>query len=60
MAHPGLGMTGPGTGMSEVLNDKDKFQINLDVSHFSPEEIKVTVWGEMELPLARWKGLSRF
>ncbi len=66
MAHPGLGMTGPETGMSEVLNDKDKFQINLDVSHFSPEGIKVTVGGSccrvVLLPATRcrWKGLSRF
>jgi crystallin alpha B len=27
--------------MSEVVNDKTKFQINLDVSHFKPEEIQV-------------------
>ena len=29
------------TGASEVVNDKEKFQVNLDVSQFKPEEIKV-------------------
>ncbi|XP_015793008.1 alpha-crystallin A chain [Tetranychus urticae] len=31
------------SGMSEVVNTKDKFQINLDVSQFAPEEINVKV-----------------
>ncbi len=30
-----------GTESSEVINDKDKFVVKLDVSHFKPEEIKV-------------------
>lgn len=29
-------------GFSEVKNDKDKFQVNLDVKHFAPEELSVT------------------
>jgi len=28
-------------GTSEVINDKEKFQINMDVRHFKPEEITV-------------------
>ena len=28
-------------GTSEVINDKDKFQVNMDVSQFKPEEITV-------------------
>jgi crystallin alpha B len=32
---------GAETGVSEVKNDKHEFAINLDVSHFKPEEIKV-------------------
>lgn len=31
------------SGMSEVINDKEKFQVNLDVSHFTPEEIQVSL-----------------
>lgn len=27
--------------------DKDKFYVNLDVKHFSPEELKVKVLGDM-------------
>ncbi len=34
--------SGPDTGISEVTNDKHKFQVNLDVSHFKPEEIQVS------------------
>jgi len=35
-------MTGPEwTGRSEVVNDANRFAINIDVSHFKPEEIKV-------------------
>lgn len=30
-------------GLSEVRNEGDKFSVNLDTSHFSPEEIKVKV-----------------
>ncbi|CAG0899901.1 unnamed protein product [Darwinula stevensoni] len=29
------------SGVSEVVNDKDKFQVNLDVQQFTPEEISV-------------------
>jgi crystallin alpha B len=29
-------------GASHVTNNKEKFQVDLNVSHFSPEEIKVT------------------
>jgi crystallin alpha B len=29
------------SGMSNVINDKDKFQVNLDVQQFKPEEITV-------------------
>ncbi|KAF4519161.1 hypothetical protein B566_EDAN008224 [Ephemera danica] len=29
------------SGMSNVTNDKDKFQVNLDVQHYNPEEITV-------------------
>ncbi len=28
-------------GMSEVLNDKEKYQVTLDVAHFIPDEISV-------------------
>lgn len=28
-------------GVSEVTNDKDKFEVHLDVSHFRPEEVTV-------------------
>ncbi|KAG9265415.1 alpha-crystallin B chain-like isoform X1 [Astyanax mexicanus] len=31
------------SGMSEVRMDKDRFVINLDVKHFSPEELSVKV-----------------
>lgn len=27
--------------------EKDKFSVNLDVKHFSPEELKVKVQGDM-------------
>ncbi|XP_063292042.1 alpha-crystallin B chain [Pelobates fuscus] len=33
-------------GLSEVRLDKDKFSVNLDVKHFSPEELKVKVIGD--------------
>uniref|UniRef100_A0A8D0E6V4 Alpha-crystallin B chain n=1 Tax=Salvator merianae TaxID=96440 RepID=A0A8D0E6V4_SALMN len=33
--------------LSEMRLDKDKFSINLDVKHFSPEELKVKVLGEV-------------
>ena len=36
-----MATSGAESGMSEVINDKEKFQVNLDVSHFKPEEIKV-------------------
>ncbi|RWS17501.1 protein lethal(2)essential for life-like protein [Dinothrombium tinctorium] len=29
------------TGISEVKNEKDQFRVQLDVSHFKPEELKV-------------------
>lgn len=29
------------TDVSRVINDKDKFAVNLDVHHFKPEEITV-------------------
>jgi crystallin, alpha B len=29
------------SGVSNVINDKDKFQVNLDVQQFTPEEITV-------------------
>jgi len=29
------------SGVSNVVNDKDKFQVNLDVQQFKPEEISV-------------------
>ncbi|XP_042327207.1 alpha-crystallin B chain [Sceloporus undulatus] len=32
---------------SEMRLDKDKFSVNLDVKHFSPEELKVKVLGDM-------------
>lgn len=31
------------SGKSEVKNDKDKFQVMLNVSHFKPEEVEVKV-----------------
>ncbi|XP_018321195.1 protein lethal(2)essential for life-like [Agrilus planipennis] len=31
---------------SIVTTDKDKFQVNLDVQHFKPDEIKVTATGD--------------
>ncbi|XP_035240411.1 crystallin, alpha B, a [Anguilla anguilla] len=34
------------SGLSEMKLDKDRFVINLDVKHFSPEELKVKVNGE--------------
>ncbi|KFO99795.1 alpha-crystallin B chain isoform X1 [Calypte anna] len=35
------------TGLSEMRLEKDKFSVNLDVKHFSPEELKVKVLGDM-------------
>ncbi|XP_066495430.1 alpha-crystallin B chain [Tiliqua scincoides] len=32
---------------SEMRLDKDKFSVNLDVKHFSPEELKVKVLGDV-------------
>ncbi|XP_072282833.1 alpha-crystallin B chain [Pyxicephalus adspersus] len=34
------------SGLSEMRLEKDKFSINLDVKHFSPEELKVKVSGD--------------
>ncbi|KAM4704303.1 alpha-crystallin B chain [Rhinophrynus dorsalis] len=34
------------TGLSEMRLEKEKFSINLDVKHFSPEELKVKVLGD--------------
>ncbi|XP_072139905.1 crystallin, alpha B, b [Mobula birostris] len=34
------------SGMSELNLDKDKFEIHLDVKHFTPEEIRVKVLGD--------------
>jgi crystallin alpha B len=34
-------VSGDEAGMSEVISDKDKFQINIDVSHFKPDELTV-------------------
>jgi crystallin alpha B len=36
---------GAETGMSEVKNEKDKFEIHLDVSQFKPEEVKLRTEG---------------
>ncbi|XP_034996083.1 alpha-crystallin B chain isoform X2 [Zootoca vivipara] len=33
--------------LSEMRLDKDKFSVNLDVKHFSPEELKVKVLGDV-------------
>ncbi|KAJ8368263.1 hypothetical protein SKAU_G00082910 [Synaphobranchus kaupii] len=33
-------------GLSEMTMEKDRFVINLDVKHFSPEELRVKVNGE--------------
>ncbi|XP_067421500.1 alpha-crystallin B chain [Emydura macquarii macquarii] len=35
------------TGFSEMRLDKDKFSVNVDVKHFSPEELKVKVLGDV-------------
>ncbi|XP_030076618.1 alpha-crystallin B chain [Microcaecilia unicolor] len=35
------------TGFSELRLEKDKFSINQDVKHFSPEELKVKVMGDV-------------
>ncbi|XP_062450599.1 alpha-crystallin B chain isoform X1 [Rhea pennata] len=35
------------TGLSEMRLEKDKFSVNIDVKHFSPEELKVKVLGDM-------------
>ncbi|XP_019402655.1 PREDICTED: alpha-crystallin B chain isoform X1 [Crocodylus porosus] len=34
------------TGFSEMRLDKDKFSVNLDVKHFSPEELQIKVLGD--------------
>ncbi|OCT72511.1 hypothetical protein XELAEV_18035491mg [Xenopus laevis] len=34
------------SGLSEMRIDKDKFSVNLDVKHFSPEELKVKIVGD--------------
>ncbi|XP_028648685.1 crystallin, alpha B, a [Erpetoichthys calabaricus] len=34
------------TGLSEMRLEKDRFTVNLDVKHFSPEELKVHVNGD--------------
>ncbi|KFP45078.1 Alpha-crystallin B chain [Chlamydotis macqueenii] len=34
-------------GLSEMRLEKDKFSVNIDVKHFSPEELKVKVLGDM-------------
>ncbi|XP_075695889.1 alpha-crystallin B chain isoform X1 [Rhinoderma darwinii] len=34
------------SGLSEMRLEKDKFSVNLDVKHFSPEELKVKVMGD--------------
>lgn len=33
---------GEESGISEVVSDKNRFAVNLDVKHFTPEEIKVS------------------
>ncbi|KAM9298797.1 alpha-crystallin B chain [Gastrophryne carolinensis] len=33
-------------GLSEMRLEKDKFSVNIDVKHFSPEELKVKVLGD--------------
>ncbi|XP_038609862.1 alpha-crystallin B chain [Tachyglossus aculeatus] len=35
------------TGLSEMRLEKDKFSVNLDVKHFSPEDLKVKVLGDV-------------
>ncbi|XP_075460535.1 alpha-crystallin B chain [Ascaphus truei] len=35
------------SGLSEMRLEKDKFSVNLDVKHFSPEELKVKVLGDL-------------
>lgn len=35
------------SGAAEVLNTEDRFQVNMDVSHFAPEEIKVKTVGNL-------------
>uniref|UniRef100_A0A8I3ZZZ2 Alpha-crystallin B chain n=1 Tax=Callithrix jacchus TaxID=9483 RepID=A0A8I3ZZZ2_CALJA len=35
------------TGLSEMRLEKDRFSVNLDVKHFSPEELKVKVLGDV-------------
>ncbi|XP_062844673.1 crystallin, alpha B, b [Trichomycterus rosablanca] len=34
------------SGLSEMKMEKDKFTINLDVKHFTPEELKVKISGD--------------
>ena len=34
------------SGQSEVKNEKDKFQVMLNVSHFKPEEVNVKIVGD--------------
>ncbi|XP_007422667.1 alpha-crystallin B chain isoform X2 [Python bivittatus] len=35
------------SGLPEMHLDNNKFSVNLDVKHFSPEELKVKVWGDV-------------
>ncbi|XP_005987318.1 crystallin, alpha B, b [Latimeria chalumnae] len=35
------------SGLSEMRLEKDKFSVNLDVKHFSPEDLKVKVFGDV-------------
>uniref|UniRef100_G3SYS5 Alpha-crystallin B chain n=3 Tax=Elephantidae TaxID=9780 RepID=G3SYS5_LOXAF len=35
------------TGLSEMRLEKDRFSVNLDVKHFSPEDLKVKVLGDV-------------
>ncbi|XP_026564911.1 alpha-crystallin B chain [Pseudonaja textilis] len=34
-------------GLPKMHLDDDKFSVSLDVKHFSPEELKVKVWGDV-------------
>ncbi|KAM3830558.1 alpha-crystallin B chain [Vipera latastei] len=35
------------SGLPEMRLDNHQFSVNLDVKHFSPEELKVKVWGDV-------------